>query len=69
MHIFHNQQVLRIFTRTGNREITEKDEASASYVLACLLRDQGRLPEAERLLAEFVNQFRGMKARAAVPQL
>ncbi len=56
---------MRLYDRAGAREVTEKDQAAASYQLSCILRDQGRLPDAERVLQEFVNQFRGMQVRVA----
>jgi hypothetical protein len=43
--------------------VTEKEFAAGSYQLACILRDQGRLPDAERVLQDFVNAFRGMQVR------
>jgi tetratricopeptide (TPR) repeat protein len=47
--------------RFASKEITDKEVAAASFQLACILRDQGRLPDAERVLQDFVNQFRGMQ--------
>jgi hypothetical protein len=49
--------------RFASKEITDKEVAAASFQLACILRDQGRLPDAERVLQDFVNQFRGMQVR------
>lgn len=57
--------MLRVYDRAAPREMSEKDLAAATYQLATILRDQGRLPDAERVLQEFVNQFRGMQVSEA----
>ena len=43
-------QVLKLYERFSGHAIPEYDHAAAQYQLACILRDQGRLPETERVL-------------------
>ncbi|KAJ9520083.1 hypothetical protein QJQ45_030009 [Haematococcus lacustris] len=55
------RHMLRAYDRFPSKDVTERDLAAATYQLACILRDQGRQPDAERVLQDFVNQFRGMQ--------
>eukprot|EP00200_Dunaliella_tertiolecta_P018747 CAMPEP_0202399706 /NCGR_PEP_ID=MMETSP1128-20130828/2199_1 /ASSEMBLY_ACC=CAM_ASM_000463 /TAXON_ID=3047 /ORGANISM="Dunaliella tertiolecta, Strain CCMP1320" /LENGTH=919 /DNA_ID=CAMNT_0049003089 /DNA_START=134 /DNA_END=2893 /DNA_ORIENTATION=+ len=55
------RQVLRVIDRAPSKEISDKEQAVTIYHLASILKEQGRLPDAERALQDFVNQFRGLQ--------
>ncbi|KAF5840386.1 hypothetical protein DUNSADRAFT_16935 [Dunaliella salina] len=55
------RQVLRVIDRAGGRDISDKEQAATIYHLASILKEQGRLPDAERALQDFVNQFKEMQ--------
>ena len=55
--------VIKVQEKANPKDVPSSDVAVVQFLFAQVLKDQGRYPEAERVLNDFCTQYRGLPVR------